>query len=164
MSSRKTARSLVAGVLLAAACAALAAAAEGEGSAKPTKKSVGDHVVCQCGCNYGLNHCLHNNCSSDEEISAFIEKEISEGKDQPTILKDLVDRYGMKVLAAPPAEGFNLAAWILPGLGLVVGLVVVTLAVRRLRKTPAVVAAAPTPPVDPELLAAIEEEMKQVAD
>ena len=150
--------------LATGAFAALAPAAEEGGGANPTLKSVGEHIVCQCGCNYGLNYCLHNNCSSDEEISAFIEKEISEGKDQPTILKDLVDRYGMKVLAAPPAEGFNLTAWILPGLGLVVGLVVVTLAVRRLRKPTAVVTAGPAPPVDPELLAAVEEEMKQVAD
>ncbi|MBI1941104.1 MAG: cytochrome c-type biogenesis protein CcmH [Acidobacteria bacterium] len=155
---------LMLAAITGAAFTARAPAADGDGSAGPTLKSVGEHVVCQCGCNYGLNYCLHNNCSSDEELSAFIEKGISEGKDQPTILKDLVDRYGMKVLAAPPAEGFNLAAWILPGLVLVVGLVAVMLALRRLRKPSVGAAAAPAPPVDPELLAAIEQEMKQVAD
>lgn len=143
MRFRKSAGNLVLATLVTALCVTLALAAEGDGSTKPTLKSVGELLVCQCGCNYGLNYCTHNNCSSDEEISAFIQKEISEGKDQPAILKALVDRYGMKILASPPAEGFNLAAWILPGLGLVAGLVVVTLVVRPLRRPPAAGAAAP---------------------
>ncbi|HUU14220.1 MAG TPA: cytochrome c-type biogenesis protein CcmH [Terriglobia bacterium] len=164
MRFRKTVRRLAPAVLALAVFAALAPATAGEESAKPTLKSIGELLVCQCGCNYGLNSCTHNNCSSDEEISAFIQKEISEGKDQPAILKALVGRYGVKVLASPPAEGFNLAAWILPGLALVMGLGVVTLAVRRLRRPPPTATAPPAPPVDPDLLAAIEEEMKQVAD
>ena len=164
MRFRKKVRSVAPAILIFAVFAASALAA-GEEAAKPTLKSIGANLVCQCGCNYGLNDCTHNNCSSDEEISAFIQKEISEGKEQPAILKALVDRYGVKVLAAPPAEGFNLAAWILPGLALVMGLGVVTLAVRRLRRPAAAATAAPPPaPVDPDLLAAIEEEMKQVAD
>ncbi len=163
MRFRKSVGNLVLTAFTVTLSVALGLAAQGDGNTKPTVKSVGGLLVCQCGCNYGLNYCTHNNCSSDEEISAFIEKDISQGKDQPAILKALVDRYGVKVLAAPPAEGFNLAAWVLPGLGLILGLVVVTLVVRRLRQPPAAATAAPAAPVDPELLTAIEEEMKEVA-
>jgi cytochrome c-type biogenesis protein CcmH len=163
MRFRNTVRSVAPTLLALAILAAMATARAGEESARPTVESIGEHLVCQCGCNYGLNNCTHNNCASDEEMKAFMKKEISEGKDEPAILKALVDRYGVKVLAAPPAEGFNLAAWVLPGLALVMGLVVVTLAVRRLRR-PAAATGATTSPVDPDLLAAIEEEMKEVAE
>ena len=162
MRFRKTVRSIALAMLALSALTVLASARAGEDSARPTMKSIGEHLVCQCGCNYALNNCTHNNCSSDEEMKAFIAKEISAGKDEPAILKAMVDRYGVKVLAAPPAEGFNLAAWVLPGLALVMGLAMVTLIVRRLRRPAAANASAA--PVDPDLLAAVEEEMKQVSD
>jgi cytochrome c-type biogenesis protein CcmH/NrfF len=90
----------------------------------------------------------------------IIEKEIAEGKDETTILQDLAIRYGVQVLAAPPAKGFSLAAWILPGVGLLAGLSFVVIMVRRWRKSSPAAAAIPTRPLDPKLLTAVEEEMK----
>lgn len=131
-------------------------------SPPPTVKSIGDKVMCLCGCVAILNQCPHHGCSTHEEVQAVIQKLISEGKDEPEILQALTARYGTQILAAPPARGFNLAAWILPGLGLVVGLAIVVLIVRRLRSradTPA--QPHPEEDVDPKLLEAIEEEMKK---
>jgi len=85
-----------------------------------------------------------------------IAKEIAEGKDETTILQDLAIRYGVQVLAAPPARGFSLTAWILPGVGLLAGLSFVVAVVRRWRKPRPAPAKAP----DPKLLAAVEDEMK----
>ena len=144
-------------LLLAATGAAVAGAQQG---ADPTLKSVSERVVCQCGCNYGLNYCPHQNCSSHDEMKAFIEKERAAGKDQAAILQALVDRYGVKVLAAPPAQGFNLVAWVLPGVGLLVGFILVAVVVRRLRRPLEKPAAAEASGLDPKLLAEIEEEMK----
>lgn len=127
---------------------------------KPTVRSVSEHVVCQCGCNYGLNYCPHQNCSSHDEMKASIEEELAAGKDENVILQGLVDRYGVKVLAAPPAKGFNLVAWILPGVGLVVGFIVVMVIVRRWRRPIEKPAAAGAASLDPKLLAEIEEEMR----
>jgi cytochrome c-type biogenesis protein CcmH len=90
----------------------------------------------------------------------IIEKEIAEGKDETTILQDLAIRYGVQVLAAPPAKGFSLTAWILPGVGLLVGLSLVVVVVRRWRRPSPATAAAPAKPLDPKLLTAVEEEMK----
>ena len=90
----------------------------------------------------------------------IIEKEIAEGKDETAILQDLAIRYGVQVLAAPPARGFSLTAWILPGVGLLAGLSFVLIIVRRWRKPSPVAAAIPAKPLDPKLLAAVEEEMK----
>jgi cytochrome c-type biogenesis protein CcmH/NrfF len=90
----------------------------------------------------------------------IIEKEIAEGKDETTILQDLAIRYGVQVLAAPPAKGFSLTAWILPGLGFLAGLSFVVIIVRRWRRPSPVVAAIPAKPLDAKLLKAVEEEMK----
>jgi cytochrome c-type biogenesis protein CcmH len=117
--------------------------------------------MCMCGCVATLNHCPHHNCAMREEEQAVIQKAIAEGKGETAILQELTLRYGVQVLASPPAKGFNLAAWILPGLGLIVGFVLVVVVVRRWRKPSG---KAPQPPaartLDAKLLAAVEEEMK----
>jgi cytochrome c-type biogenesis protein CcmH/NrfF len=129
-------------------------------SRKPTLESIGDQVMCLCGCVATLNHCPHRDCATVAEIRPIIEKEIAEGKDETTILQDLAIRYGVQVLAAPPARGFNLAAWILPGAGLLAGLSFVVVIVRRWRKPAPLSAGVPVKPLDPKLLAAMEEEMR----
>jgi cytochrome c-type biogenesis protein CcmH/NrfF len=107
-----------------------------------------------------LNHCPHRDCATVAEIRPIIAKEIAEGKDETTILQDLAIRYGVQVLAAPPAKGFSLTAWILPGVGLLAGLAFVVVVVRRWRKPSPVSRAIPAKPLDPKLLTAVEEEMK----
>ena len=94
------------------------------------------------------------------QMEALVLKDIDAGKDEQAILKDFVDRYGVGVLAAPPAKGFDLTAWILPGVGLIVGLVAVIVIVRRMRKPSPGAAEAPATAIDPKVLAAVEEEMK----
>jgi cytochrome c-type biogenesis protein CcmH len=126
----------------------------------PAVRSVGEKVVCLCGCVAILNQCPHQNCSTHDEVNAVIEKLLAEGKSEPEILQALAARYGTKILAAPPAKGFNVVAWVLPGLGLIFGLMIIVVTLRRLRK-PATGPVAPPPAgVDPKVLAAMEEEMK----
>ena len=130
------------------------------GSQKPTLESVGDQVMCLCGCAATLNHCPHRDCATVAAIRPFIEKEIAEGKDETAILQDLAIRFGVQVLAAPPARGFSLAAWILPGVGLLAGLSFVVVIGLRWRKPTPVAVGVPAKALDPKLLAAVEEEMK----
>src|SRR5215472_11562721 len=118
-------------VLLGAVSASLA----GSGP-KPTQRSIEGALTCQCGCNQTVAGCDHYGCSSREEMRALIQKEIAAGKDETAIFQDMTLRYGVKVLAAPPARGFNLTVWILPILGLMVGLAVVVLIVRQWRRPP----------------------------
>jgi len=140
-----------------------AGASLGAANSKPTLKSVGDAVICQCGaCNQTVQGCNHVGCAGRAEMTAMVQKEIADGKDETTILQDFVLRYGVQVLATPPAKGFNLTVWILPGLGLMAGLGLVIYIVRRWRGPPAV-PSSPAASVDPKVLAAMEEEMKKVA-
>ncbi len=57
-----------------------------------------------------------------------------ETKDQ---IKDaLVAQYGRNVLATPTGHGFDLVAWIVPGLGILIALVVGGFALRRTLRRP----------------------------
>ena len=127
---------------------------------KPTLESIGDQVMCLCGCVATLNHCPHRDCATVAEMRPVITQEIAAGKDETAILQDLAIRYGVQVLAAPPARGFSLTAWILPSIGLLAGLWLVVAVVRRWRKPSLLAVPAPAKPLDPKLLAAVEEEMK----
>jgi cytochrome c-type biogenesis protein CcmH/NrfF len=130
---------------------------------KPTVKSIGDGVICQCGCTQTVTECNHFECGTRAEMNAVADKEIKAGKDETTILQDFVKQYGVQVLASPPASGFNLTVWVLPGVGLIIGLGTVIFIVRRWRKPAPASNEKPADPVDPKAIAAMEEEMKKVA-
>ena len=137
-----------------------ASAARGDSTRKPTLEALGNEVQCTCGCNAPLNGCPHLDCAEKAQMQGFIKKEIADGKDETTILQDLSLRYGVQVLSTPPAHGFNLAIWILPSLGLLVGLGIVVVIVRRWKTKPALVPVPSAASHDPKVLNAVEEEMK----
>jgi cytochrome c-type biogenesis protein CcmH/NrfF len=93
-------------------------------------------------------------------MQALIKKEIADGKDETAILQDLSLKYGLQVLSTPPAHGFNLAIWILPSVGLLVGLGIVVVIVRRWKGKPELAPASAAASNDPKILTAVEEEMK----
>ena len=144
-------------LLLVALFAAVVARADGPH--KLTVETLGNEVQCTCGCVAPLNQCPHLDCAQKAEIRAFIQKEIDDGKDEATILQDLSHRYGVRVLMSPPARGFNLAVWILPGASLLAGFGVVVVIVRRWQHRPGAQTAS-SAPLDPRVLAALETEMK----
>ncbi len=118
-------------------------------------------MMCQCGaCAETVTLCNHLNCFSHAEMQAAIQKEIDAGKDETAIVQNFVLKYGVKVLATPPANGFNLAVWVLPGAGLILGLAVLIVLARRWTKRPPDGRGEPPAVIDPKLLAAVEEEMK----
>ncbi len=62
---------------------------------------------------------------SDAPFSVQIKNEVKEqlasGKSQKDILKFFTDRYGPWILRAPPVEGVNSLAWIIPIVALIFG-------------------------------------------
>jgi len=106
-------------ILRLAACAVLFMGAQ----ASTSLKEVSDDLVCQCGCSMVLSTCNMQNCGSATPMRAEIEARIEKGNGKDAIVASFVEAMGLKVLAAPPAEGFNLSAWIMPFVALVVGAV-----------------------------------------
>ncbi|MGH9358896.1 MAG: cytochrome c-type biogenesis protein CcmH [Terriglobia bacterium] len=126
-----------------------------------TLHQVGSKVYCQCGCASTLNHCPHlpSQCQSKAQMRGMILADIRRGEAEPAVLQDLTNQFGVRVLAAPPARGFDLTAWILPGVGLVAGFGFVLMLVGRWRRLAASNAPGSEQPVDAKLMAAVEEEM-----
>jgi len=151
-------RSILLGVL--AAILLTASLGLGDSPRKPSMEVLGNEVMCKCGCVAPLNQCPHIDCAEKAEMQQFMKKEITDGKDETAILQDMSLRYGVQVLTAPPAKGFNLAVWILPGVGMLAGLGIVVVIVRRWKRKPALVPAPISGSDDPKVLAAMEEEMK----
>ena len=60
-------------------------------------------------------------------------KQIDQGKSDEAIMAYFIDKYGSTVLAAPPASGFNLTAWVMPFVALAIGTLVAIYFVRRFR-------------------------------
>ncbi len=68
-----------------------------------------------------------SNAPIAERMREFIRARIDAGDTKSEIRDALVAEFGEAVLAAPPKEGFNLLAWVLPFAGLAVAGVVVGL-------------------------------------
>ena len=64
---------------------------------------------------------------------ADLGNQIDQGKSDNAIMAYFVEKYGTTVLAAPPASGFNLAAWIMPFAALGIGALMVLFFVWRFR-------------------------------
>lgn len=79
-------------------------------------------LACYCGCGMTIQGCLGGMiCSESKAVSKEVTALMQEGKGKPEILQAMVVKYGERILAAPTKEGFNLTAWILPFIALIVG-------------------------------------------
>ena len=63
----------------------------------------------------------------------FILDLVAQGLTKDEIKDRLVDEFGPEVLAIPEAEGFDLAAWLVPGVAIVLAGVAIVVGLRRWR-------------------------------
>jgi cytochrome c-type biogenesis protein CcmH len=123
---------LLAAPLLALTLAlAPAALAQEQPVAEPQASlpDVEDEVMCPI-CGTALN--LSESPQAERE-RVFIRKLINEGRTKDEIKDALVEEYGPEVLAVPDASGFDLVAWVLPGLVILIGAGALTVGIRRWR-------------------------------
>ena len=71
-------------------------------------------LMCSCGCGQVLGECNHVGCPASPVQLAELRTAMDGGMADQQILDSFTAKYGMTVLAAPPAKGFNLVAWIAP--------------------------------------------------
>jgi cytochrome c-type biogenesis protein CcmH len=84
----------------------------------------------------------------------FIREQIAAGKDKQQIKDALVTQYGQEVLATPKDSGFDLAAYLIPILAVIVAAAALLIGVRRWRRTE------PTP--EPESTAPSEQDAERL--
>ncbi len=66
-----------------------------------------------------------SNSQLANDMRNIIRKMLVEGKSEHEIIAYFVDKYGESILAAPPTRGVNWFLWIMPGLAVVLGAVVI---------------------------------------
>jgi cytochrome c-type biogenesis protein CcmH/NrfF len=103
-----------------------------------------DHrLMCTCGCNEVLGECGEIGCPARVPEMAELAAQIATGKTDQQILAWFSAKYGATVLAAPPARGFDLVAWIAPFAVFGAALLGTILLIRRWADLPGGRAAAP---------------------
>lgn len=96
-------------------------------------ETVTRELVCTCGCgNMIVANCA---CSEAQRVREQVAAFMVQGLSRDAILDRFAGLYGTEVLAAPPAEGFGLSAWILPFAAVAFGICFLMLRLRRWART-----------------------------
>ncbi len=74
-------------------------------------------LKCQCGCNLDIFTCRTTDfsCTTSPRLHQEILALSNSGMNEAQIVQEFVKQYGEQALMAPPAEGFNLAGYLVPG-------------------------------------------------
>jgi cytochrome c-type biogenesis protein CcmH/NrfF len=101
------------------------------------------NLQCSCGCRLDLHSCqFQMQCGVSPCWSQRIRDALAQGQSVETVQAGFVSEFGLTVLMAPPAEGFNLVGYLLPAFAILSAGVLVGLIARggARRATPAPVA------------------------
>jgi cytochrome c-type biogenesis protein CcmH len=96
---------------------------------------VGAQLMCTCGCAQSLLGCDHVGCPNRSGEMDRLRGGLSGGLSDAAILQGFVAEYGKTVLGAPPTEGFDLLAWIMPFAVALLGLLGTIFLVRHWAKS-----------------------------
>ena len=75
-----------------------------------------------------------SNSNLAHDMRDIIRKQLEEGKSKEEILAYFVNSYGESILSSPPPKGINWLLWLLPGVGIIIGGVVITLFLFRAQR------------------------------
>ena len=103
-------------LLVALVAALLAPAAALASQQHPTQNELESEIMCPV-CGTTLDQ---SDSAVAQDMKMFIAHRIAAGDTKSKIEDALVAQFGEAVLAAPPKHGFNLLAWLLPLIGLLV--------------------------------------------
>lgn len=121
--------------------------AQGAGAASQTEiKEVAKELVCLCGsCNReSLATCMCSEWAVPEREN--IGQLLDQGMDRQQVIDQYIENYGALVLALPPAEGYNLLAYIAPFVALIFGIAIVRSVLVNWRRKSEAAADPPAPP------------------
>lgn len=100
---------------------------------RPTLAAISQGLTCQCGCGLTVANCNHPTCSFSVPVREQIESMIGKGRSEAQIIAFYRQKYGEKILSAPTTEGFNMVAWVMPFLVVLLGGAVIVYTANRWR-------------------------------
>lgn len=119
-------------------------------SMTPAERDDLEHRIrCQCGCTLDVFTCRTTDfsCQVSPAMHRDIMSLVEGGYDANEILAAFVDVYGDQALMAPPREGFNIVGYVLPGIAIAIGAVVLAVVLRRWKREAGVATAGPAPDI-----------------
>lgn len=117
-------------------------------SMTPADRDALEHRIrCQCGCTLDVFTCRTTDfsCQVSPAMHRDIMSLVDGGYDAEEILDAFVNVYGDQALMAPPREGFNVVGYVLPGIAIAVGAIVLAIVIRRWKRETQVAAASSAP-------------------
>jgi cytochrome c-type biogenesis protein CcmH/NrfF len=105
-------------------------------AAVPGGQEIAEGLTCQCGCGLTVANCNHPNCSFSVPMREHIDAMLAHGMGRAEIIAYFRKQYGEKILSAPTTQGFNLLAWTMPFVALIVGGGLIVLMMGRWRGGP----------------------------
>ncbi len=121
---------------------------------------VGKELACLCGdCpRRPLDECI---CGYALQQKDRIKKMLASGQTSQAIIDAYIREFGLEILSKPPAKGFNLVAWIMPPLVLLLGFFAVRSVLRIWSKTKSPTTPASQPARDDPYLDRLESDLKE---
>ncbi len=144
--------------LLLLAAAALMLGQGGNPLANARVRRLGDLLACLCGCGSSLTSCNMLHCHFSEPAREKLAAMVNVGMSDSAILDAFVKEYGAQILLRPPAQGFNLLGYLMPFIGIAIGLAFVWWVIKRFRKP---LATATSAEPDPGVLACYREQIEK---
>lgn len=135
--------------------------------ADPAIQTLEKRLRCTCGCGLDVYTCRTTDfsCTTSPAMHRQVLALQDRGLTDEQVVQAFVDEHGESVLMAPPKKGFNLAAYFVPGILIVVASAVLFVVLRRWTRAtaavPAAAAAAGAPPASPEELARLQRELDE---
>ena len=147
-------------MLAAALFVAAPARAQGPNLDDETNR-IAKTLYCPVCPNTPLDVCSTQACA---QWRALIKDKLQQGQSEQQIRDYFVAQYGQVVLGAPPAQGFNWLAYILPAIGILLGATIAWLTVRQWMAQRVENAATPaeTPQISKEYADRIEKDLKEL--
>jgi cytochrome c-type biogenesis protein CcmH len=130
-------------------------------SMTPDERDALEHRIrCQCGCTLDIFTCRTTDfsCQVSPSMHRDVIALVSGGYTAPEILDSFVNVYGERALMEPTRSGFNLLGWVVPGIAIAIGAVVLAVVIRRW-KPAAPVAGSPVATLD-----ATPDELRRLQD
>jgi cytochrome c-type biogenesis protein CcmH/NrfF len=107
----------------------------------PVVKSLEHRLKCTCGCNLDIYTCRTTDftCTYSPALHREVLDLRAAGKEPEQVVEAFVAKYGEQILMAPPARGFNLAGYLVPGAAVALaGSTLALILIRRGRRMAAV--------------------------
>jgi len=129
-------------------------------------KDIEHKIRCTCGCNLDVFTCRTTdfNCTTSPAMHRLVLARLDSGMTETQVLAAFVAQYGVSVLMQPPKRGFDWVAYVMPFVGLGVGIGLLGLAMRRLVGRQAEPVAADGPALanaDPDAVERLKHELEK---